>query len=63
MHTMNTQMGRYTTSDLDKLEVPKKDPSPQWKHQVNHECVSEKPTIHNKKMKASIVKVDKINLK
>jgi len=26
MHTMNTQMGRYTTSDLDKLEVPKKDP-------------------------------------
>jgi len=33
-----------------------------WKHHMSHECVSNKQTIYNKKMKASTVKVDKFKI-
>ena len=57
----NTNLVQPHVADLQEVGPSVENPN-KWKHHVTHECVSEKQTLYNKKMKASRVKVDKFKI-
>ena len=57
----NTNLVQPYVADVQVVRPSVENPNKQ-KHHVTHECVSEKQTIYNKKMKASRVKVDKFKI-
>ena len=57
----NTNLVQPYVADIQVVAPLVENPNKQ-KHHVTHECVSEKQTIYNKKMKASRVKVDKFKI-
>ena len=57
----NTNLAQPYVADVQVVGPSVENPNKR-KHHVTHECVSEKQTIYNKKMKASRVKVDKFKI-